>query len=340
MSKLKSRNIIIALTMLIAVSCSTETTVPEKLLITTDKSTFIADGFDEIRISVKTEDGEECTSLSKIFINDRQIAGSVFNTLIAKDYEVRAQKGDGISDTAFVVATDPGPATFSRKVLCEDYTGAWCGYCPRVGIHLDDYVKNNNPECIVVAIHNGDDYAYVYESQMRSSFNVTGFPTVIVNRDFSWKESDTELDRESAKRAALGLALETAMEGTTIKVKVKVKSDVTTAIPMKLVVMLVESDLILPQANYGYGNMQNPITDYNHKNVLRMAATNIFGDDIPTTAIVKNNEWTKDFTFNAAVYKIANCKVVAFVMYGENEESRSGVLNVQEVKAGESQLYD
>ena len=109
---------------------------------------------------------------------------------------------------------------------------------------------------------------------------------------------------------------------------------------MKLVVMLVESNLISEQRNYVFGNLPDPITDYNHNNVLRAAATNVFGDDIPTTAIVKDSEWSKDLAFITTGYVVSNCRVIAFVVYGDQVTGRKGVLNVQQVAAGENKAYD
>ncbi len=320
-------------------SCSKEELV-DRLVVTIDKSIVPANGFDEVCITVKNQNGEDFTSRCMIYVNDKSIKGNLLITDKPGTYEIRALKGNSVSDTAFVEATNPGPSSFTHKILCEDYTGAWCGHCPRVGIQLDNYVSNLNPNCIFIGIHNGDPFRYTYESQLRSKFDVQGFPTVIVNRNYVWNESDAILTSETNKRAILGLALETSIEGNNILVKAKVKSDITTTLPMKLVVVLVESNLIYPQTNYDYYGLPNPVNDYNHKNVLRKAATDIFGDDIPTTAIVEDTEWSKDFTFNTSGYAIDNCKVIAFVAYSPGNVSRVGVLNVQQIKAGENKAYD
>jgi len=341
MFSLKQFSVAIILISVLVGSCSTEEIIiPEKLFISTDKSSITADGFDEVTIHVKNQDGTDCTSLCRIYINNRIHYTEVFVTERPGNYDIRATKGTSFSDTASVDATDPGPSSFTRKILCEDYTGNWCGHCPRVGIQLEDYVSQKNPDCIVIGIHNGDSYSYLYEAQMRTRYNVGGFPTVIVNRNFKWDENNYSLDKEAEKRAVLGLALETSIEGALINVKAKVKSDVTTSIPMKLVVMLVEDNLVSSQRNYGYWSLPDPINNYNNRNVLRMAATDIFGDDLPANALTKDIVWAKDFTFNAPGCNFANCKIIAFVFYSPGDPDRVGILNVQEVVAGQNRSFD
>ena len=72
----------------------------------------------------------------------------------------------------------------------------------------------------------------------------------------------------------------------------------------------------------------------------RVAPTDIFGDVIPTAVQKKNEIWEKNYTINASGYNVANCKVVAFVQYTENNVSRWGVLNAQVAKAGNNAGFD
>lgn len=73
---------------------------------------------------------------------------------------------------------------------------------------------------------------------------------------------------------------------------------------------------------------------------MRVAATDIFGDVIPGIAQKKNETWQKSYTINASGYNLANCKIVAYVQYTQNNVSRWGVLNAQVTKAGNSAGFD
>jgi hypothetical protein len=176
---------------------------------------------------------------------------------------------------------------------------------------------------------------------LASAFSVTSFPTVIVNRDAKWNETSTELNTQLSKRAPVGVGLETTVNGSTVTVKAKVKFDITTDLPLKLIVMLVEDNLVASQVNYyapTYG--PDPITNYNHKNTLRSAGTDIFGDDIPVAQQVSGTTWEKNLTINAAGYNISNCKIIATVVYGTNGLGRRGSLNTQDVTAGQTKNFD
>lgn len=68
----------------------------------------------------------------------------------------------------------------TRKVVVEDFTGMWCGWCPR-GIAAMEYMQKHYPESFIgIAAHDGDvlstpDYAYVLATYR-------GRPYVLMNR--------------------------------------------------------------------------------------------------------------------------------------------------------------
>jgi thiol-disulfide isomerase/thioredoxin len=303
-----------------------------------------ADNFDELIITVKDQNGADVTSGSTIRVNGTPYVSNKFYTNTPGSVTIKAEKGTATSSDVTVTATDPGPSPFTQKLLTEDYTGTWCGYCPRVGASLKTY-SSSNPNCIVVGVHgpagSSDPYNYTYITQLANTFGITSYPSVIINRDSKWNENSTVLNSELTKRAPVGIGFETSVTGSTINVKAKVKFDITTQIPLKLIVMLVEDNLVASQTNYyapTYG--PDPITNYVHKNTLRTAGTDIFGDDIPVAQQTSGNTWEKTMTINAAGYNIGNCKVIATVVYGTNGLGRRGSLNTQEVTAGQNKNFD
>lgn len=92
------------------------------------------------------------------------------------------------------ILVTPKGKTYFRNALIEEFTGTWCGWCPR-GIVAMEYIRENfkDNSIIPIAIHasNGDSMRDPMES---SSFSqvindyVTGFPAAIVNRYWSATE--------------------------------------------------------------------------------------------------------------------------------------------------------
>ena len=314
------------------------------LVVNLSQSQVSADGFDETAVTVRDANNADITSSSTIIINSAAISGNKFYTTVAGSYQVRATRGTETSSAVTLTAANPGPSPFTQKVLAESFSGTWCGICPGTIIPLENYT-NTHPNVISVGVHgpsgSGDPFQYVFDPQLRTAYSVTGVPTVLLNRDSKWaNNSTTILDNLAQRRAPLGIGFETSITGNTITVKAKVKFDVTTSLPLKIVVLLAEDNLKYNQANYGHFGLPNPIVNFNHRNVLRSAATDIFGDAIPSGQQIKGSTWEKNYTFNAGSYVQANCKIIAFVLYGDNAENRKGVLNIQTVSAGQNKDFD
>ena len=317
----------------------------EALTITFDKSQIYADGWEEASYTVKDQNNNDVTAACTITLDNNNYTGATYRTTTAGTYQFKASRNGITSAAVSLKAIDPGPSPFTQKILLEDYTGTWCGHCPRVGINLATYVNNGHPNAIIVANHgpSSDPYTFSNHVAIRNAFNVTGYPTVWIDRNSVWNENTSQLDAAfTGRRAPLGLAFETSINGSNINVKTKVKFDVTTSVNLKLVVYLVEDGKVYPQTNYGYFGLPDPINDYVHDGILRSNSTDIFGDNIPATSQVKGSIYEKSFTINTTGYDINKCRVVAFVVQGPNNQNRreKAVLNVQAVKAGENKNFD
>jgi thiol-disulfide isomerase/thioredoxin len=329
----------------------------DSLYVSLSNSTIENNGFDNVDIMVKDKSGNNITATCQLLLNTMSISTPYTATTVG-NFTVKAAKGGIPSTVKNLTVTAKGVSPFSTKIVIEDLTGAWCGYCPRVADKLDNYVPTH-PNCIVVGVHAGqgtDPFKYQYYSSMASKFAVGGYPAAILNRSGQWSENTSELTAKLAKWAPLGLALESTVSGTNVTGKVKVKFNVTTNKPMKIVIALVENGLVYPQTNYYspsggatphlYGGA-NPITNFVHNGVLRKAATDIFGDVIPGVNQVKNNTWEMQFTIplsgltaTGASYTAvaANSKIIAFVL--DDSADNTGIYNAQIATVGTVKAFD
>lgn len=93
-------------------------------------------------------------------------------------------KADMIADNSTVDVRIPVTArNYVRNVVCEEHTGAWCGYCPR-GIVTFDYMKEKYGDRFIgVSIHSNDQMEYTGSNYTPlTSVYLNSAPSGIINR--------------------------------------------------------------------------------------------------------------------------------------------------------------
>lgn len=80
--------------------------------------------------------------------------------------------------------------SYPRRVVCEEGTGTWCGWCVR-GLVMLDSIKHHYADRIIgIAAHSGDPMANDYVSAIGRWLGSGGFPCGTVNRKASVDPSD------------------------------------------------------------------------------------------------------------------------------------------------------
>lgn len=228
---------------------------------------------------------------------------------------------------------------FQKRVLIEDYTGTWCGWCPRVAFGIE-IVEGATDKAVVVAIHRQDEYNFnagVLEDQI----GLQGYPTAMLDRTIEWGYPEpnnvVQAVNLTTNNARLGLAMKSTVTGGNISLEVKTKfgDDIAGA---KLVVYVLENGLVSDQENYTtYYEGVDVLTDFTHNHVLRAAATNLLGDDFAATESVEGNEVTKTFSIPvpANVANAANLEFVAFVVGADKK-----AINARKAAPGDDQTFE
>jgi len=345
----KAQKLILFLLCAVVFSCSKKNdpaAIPGELRVVLNTTVIYTDGLDELVVSVFDASNVNITSNSEILVDGNLIRGNFFKAATSKTHTVKARFNGKESAPVSFNSIQHEVNKFSKKITIEDFAGMWCSFCTRFTYLIDTMVKNNN-KIIPITVHSGDILEYIFVNQMRQRFQTTDFPSAYVNRNRIWDESAAMLQNDLNRKSKCGLAISSSINNNTVTATVKVNFDITTSESLSIVVLLLEDSLIYPQSNYydsqpssPFHNLGDPIQNYRHNNVLRVAATDIFGDVIPANQVQKNETWEKAYTLNASGYNIANCKVVAFVQYTKNNVSRWGVLNSQVTKAGNSINFD
>lgn len=311
--------------------------------LTMSKTSIVGDGWENVEFYAKDQNNNDITASCQFFVDNVQINRNIWWTSTPGLYKVKARRSGSYSQDASLTVTDPGPSPFSQKVLIEDYTGTWCGHCPRVGMALDAYASSR-PKAIVISNHGpaNDPYTFSGHGLLANYFQLSGYPSVFINRDVKWNENTAQLDQAAEKRAPLGIAFQTTVNGNTISGTAKVKYDVNTTVNMKLVLYLVEDGKVYPQVNYGYFGLPDPINNYVHNGILRRTITDLYGEVLPATNQVKGGIQEVSFLVDATGFDISKCRIVGFVVHGSNSEGRklNAVVNAQTVAAGQNKNFD
>jgi uncharacterized repeat protein (TIGR01451 family) len=109
-------------------SCSSLSEETPSISITSDKSTLEVG--ETVTFTVVDSEDINITSQSVILIDGNSISGSTFVPLQAKTYEATSSYESLVSNKIDITATLP--SSFSKKAVVEDFTGTWCGWCPRL----------------------------------------------------------------------------------------------------------------------------------------------------------------------------------------------------------------
>ena len=232
------------------------------------------------------------------------------------------------------------PATTTRfvsRVLVEEYSGTWCGNCPRI-LYGTQLLKEQTDKEVSVQIHlfGNDPFITSQGNDLAASQGVSGVPTGKINRTINWTgpqyQNVNQVIAEIDADSNVGLAINSSLTSNTINATIKMgftNQDVTA----KLVVYLVEDNLFNSQANYSsnlYGGLSS-IPNFEYDGVLRAVISNSSGDSLT----ISNTQIQKNYTFTlpSNISNNSNIKIVAFLV----DTNTNSVLNVRQASVGQSQ---
>jgi hypothetical protein len=352
-------------------SCGTEEEVGEEQLSLSLSSVSVAVG-STVTFNSASSIAGDVTSETTFFVNGTEIDGNTFvPSEVNEANEVYATYNGLTTETMNFASTEVTPSAYTQKVLVEDYTGTWCGNCPRMNTimhYLTDYSDRIVPTAIHVHGSPTDPWTYEFEEEMTApeNYNIPGAPMGRFNRTHILNMDDSQLcpnDRSVYEAQAdvflnqvapLGLAINSTLNGNNLNIQIKV-GFATDEIPdARLVVNLLEDGLIHEQVNYysgsgydcdpefNYSDMPSHIPNFEHNHVLLKSYTDVFGDEIPAGQISNGGVYERDFDVSlpSSVTNSSNLTIVAFVLGNGGEISNRGVINVQSAPVGVNQDFD
>ncbi|WP_121665677.1 Omp28-related outer membrane protein [Mesonia aquimarina] len=299
-------------------------------------------------------DGTEITDESAFIVNDNPINGNEFSSEQSGTYSVVAQhQGTTTAITTFEIYTA------KRKVALEDYTGGWCGWCPRVLLVIEE-VEKVTEDVVTLAVHNNDEMEFEQEEVLRNSFDVgSSLPKLRANRTDNINViQDSQIPNAVDYIASMAgaeinnaIAINTKLYNDQLKVNVELISEESLPSSYKLAVYLYQDGLAYEQTNY-YNNSEgskwyqqgNPIPDFVHNHVLEASLTeNLLGDNIENISAFETlnrnigtfNLSRYSHTDNGNTFDPSRFGVAVFLV-----DENNNAINAQSVKAGKNVSFN
>ncbi len=281
------------------------------------------------------------TGDSKIYINGNLITGSNFIFNDAGNFAVYATKGT-LNSNVITVNVSPIASSlgFKHHVLVEEYSGTWCGNCPRI-LYGVDLLKQQTDKAIVVSTHlfNGDPFITTKTNNLAAQQGVSGVPDGFINRTTRWNgpqyQNVSQVISNIQASAPAGIAINTTLSSNNITISVKVSYAQPLTGAAKLTVYLVEDKLLHTQSNYSsnlYGG-QSSIPNFQYNGVIKDVISSISGDPIGSSGSI--NEKTYSLAVPGNVANVNNTKIVAFIT-----NAAGTVVNVQQVEVGKEKKFE
>ena len=253
------------------------------------------------------------------------------------------------------------PQDFTRKVLLEEHSGTWCGWCPLAKETSEKLTAN--ARVIAVEIHYNDEMTADKEkvfNPLKNKYGYPAWPSGMINRrksivgtTYIIGESDWTANIDDflkTEKTTAGIAIESSLNGNELTVLSHIKIQTATDENYGLGIYLVEDKIAgFPQANYAsrdirfqkYDAYSKPsmIEDFLHRNVARDAIAPLIGGlDVPAAATKNSKIFRKLFktTLPNSIQVKENCHLVVFLMNQKTNE----IINAQIVPVGKVKDWD
>ena len=165
-----------------------------------------------------------------------------------------------------ITVVDP-KLSVARTSVMEEFTGGWCGWCPRGARAIELLMKKYPDTFIPIAIHSGDELEHDDFSSIIRNYATNGFPSCAINRlttgDPYYGSSehgggnlgitgDMKYVRELPCEATMDInSAELSDDAASISVSVSAKFSIECATaPYSFAFVLTEDGLKLAQSNY------------------------------------------------------------------------------------------
>lgn len=323
---------------------------PENSSITISSNTanLTSSSEEAFTFTVKDDEGNDVTNESTVYVNDNALDGNTFSSTEIGSYDAYAKMDDLTSNTISVSISEDPVAYYKHKVLVEDFTGTWCGWCPRIAYSIEQALEMNE-NLVIASLHRGnpngggsyDPFNFAPAAQLEQQIGLEGYPTATINRTIFWDyPEDVNVDQPVnliQDSSIYGIAIDSDLGASNGTVTVNFEFAEAPASGLKYVVYIAEDGLIQDQVNYTdrFGG-SSVLQDFTHDHVIRALGTeSIMGTAIPAENAVEGGTYEASMDVSYTSENIDNLKVIVFLV---DEDGTS--LNAQQADANTELDFD
>lgn len=329
---------------LFIVSCTeTESTFEEPPVlssITINANRISVNSGENVTFTTLSNIGTNVTNQAVFYINDMPITSNSYTFNTEGIFSVKSMYENITSNTIQITVQNQAvtPVQFVNRVLVEEYSGTWCGNCPRI-LYGTQLLKQQTDKEVAVQIHlfGNDPFITTQGNVLATSQNVSGVPTGRINRTISWNgpqyQNVAQVLNEIKPNSSVGLAINTTLASGHLNVNITL-GFANASSQTRLVVYVVENNLFHTQANYSsnlYGGLSH-IPNFEYDGVLRSVVTT--GEAI--TSVVGQIQKNYTIPLPSNISNVANTKIVAFLV----DANSNTVLNVRQANIEQTQTLE
>ena len=210
---------------------------------------------------------------------------------------------------------------FYRRSLYMDFTGTWCGFCPRMARALSRLESTYPDKIVGVEIHDSGSILHFQGcASLQNLYNIHSFPKGVIdcrkivnnggNVESTFKGiEEAYLESASKIKAVSAIGWTSSLSGNDLSLAIDLF--LKKAGDYKVTVVVMESGLVTSQSDYDNETNQH-LTSYLHHDAARIAVTDIQGSPFS----VSSDQTVKSFFYTVSIpqsYKKENLKVLVYV---------------------------
>lgn len=227
---------------------------------------------------------------------------------------------------------------YAHKVLLEDFTGTWCGYCPLVAYDIEQMEAQYPEKFEAVAIHNNDpfDFNSKLRRKYESKVGVKGYPAAFTNRTIDFRQNPNSVQDSHLASSPIGISLKTNLTATGGTVDLTIRFSENYENGIYHTVYILEDGLLADQENYTdlYGGA-SVLVDFVHNNTLIGLSDGFEGKLIPGIITKEGKEFKRDgIEIAYTAQDVTKLRALVIVTNADGK-----VLNVLSAKANETKDF-